>query len=441
MSDLLDLAQQTMDRARRLGANEATVSVSRSSELSLVRRAGKIEQATKATSRSLSVSLLVDDRFSTHSSSDLRPDALEAFLVRAIGATRVLEPEPERRQPDVSLCGRGVSEAELDGVDATFPTLTVEDRRAASEALEAAVDALPERKQVLSATIYVGDSSDSGVRVMSNGFFGERSGTGFGAGVEMTLEEPGGRRPEATAWYSAMHRADLPGPEVLAAEAWKKAAERLGSKAIASGKYPMLLQNQVAGRILGVLGGPLSGSELHQQRSFLAGRVGTPIANSALTLRDVPNLRRGLGSRPWDGDGLVAREMSVIEAGVLRNYYINTYYGRKLGVPATTGGRSNWVVTPGTRTPAEILADVPSCIVVTGFLGGNSNGLTGDFSFGIQGLLVERGEVVAHLSEMNVSGNIEQVLGRMVEPASDVWTWSSTRSPSLFFDSMQFSGS
>jgi PmbA protein len=438
---LLDLARSTVERARALGAEEVSVSVSRSTELALMRRAGKLEQATQATSRGLSLALLVDDRFSSHSTSDLRPEAVAEFLARAVAATRVLEPEPERRQPPLSACGRGVSEAELDAVDAEHATLPVEARRLAAEALEAAVDALPDRKQVLSATIHVGDSSDESVRVMSNGFEGARASTGFGAGVELTLEEPGGRRPEATAWYAALHRADLPDPASIAVEAWRKAAERLGSRSIASGRYPMLLQNQVAGRILGVLGGPLSGGELHQQRSFLAGRLGSRIANAALTIEDVPDIRRGLGSRPWDGDGLVARRMPVIDAGVLQNFYISTYYGRKLGMPATTGGRSNWVVAPGARAPTEILRDTAKCIIVTGFLGGNSNGLTGDFSFGIQGLLAEHGEITGHLGEMNVSGNIEEVLNRLVEPANDVWSWSSTRSPSLFFDAVQFSGS
>ncbi len=439
--NLFDLARQTVEQARRLGAEEASVSVSRSAELSLMRRAGKLEQATQATSRGLSVSLLVDDRFSAHSTSDLRPEALREFLERAVAATRVLEPEVERRQPPAELCGRGVSEATLDCVDAGYADLPVEARREAALALEAAVDALPDRGRILSATMHVGDSSDQSVRVMSNGFEGARASTGFGAGVEITLEEPGGRRPEAMSWYSAHHRGDLPASGFIAKEAWDRAAERLGSHAIASGRYPMLLQRQVAGRILGVLGGPLSGSELHQQRSFLAGRLGTQIANAAFSLTDVPDIPRGLGSRPWDGDALVARTMPVIEAGVLRNYYINTYYGRKLGMAPTTGGRSNWVVKPGARTPEQILRDIPRCIVVTGFLGGNSNGLTGDFSFGVQGLLVEHGEVVEHLSEMNVSGSIEEVLGHLVEPASDVYTWSSLRTPSLFFDAMQFSGS
>jgi PmbA protein len=440
MSAILDLARRTVQRAQELGADECSVGVSRSTELSIVRRAGKVEQATQSTSLGLSLSLLVDDRFSVHSTSDLRPDALDAFLGRAVDATRVLEPEPERRQPDGALCGRAVSEATLDAWDDSREALPAEARRSASAELEAAVDALPHRKQVISSTVYIGDSADESVRVQSNGFEGERRSTGFGAGVEMTLEEPGGRRPEATAWYSALHRGDLPNAGFIAAEAWKRASERLGAKPIASGRYPMLLQNHAAGRVLGVIAGPMSGSELHQQRSFLAGRLDSAIASPKLTITDVPDIPRGLGSRPWDGDALFARTMPVIEEGVLRNYYISVYYGRKLGMPHTSGGRSNWVVSPGTRSPADILRDVSRCIVVTGFLGGNSNGLTGDFSFGVQGLLVEHGEVTGHIGEMNVSGNIEEVLKALVEPANDVWGWSSTRTPSLFFDGIQFSG-
>jgi len=438
--NLLNLARALVHDARAHGADEVSVSVSRSSESSLTRRAGKLEQAQQATSMGVSLSLLVGDRFSSHSTSDLRPAAVEGFLKRAIAATRVLEPEPERRQPDVALCGRGSTEEALDLFDPTHAALTAHQRRELAERLEAAVDALPDRARVLSATAYVSDSTSDGVRVMSNGFEGEHRDTGFGLGVELTLSEPNGRRPEAMSWYSAAHQGELPGVAAVAGEAWKRAAQRLGSGPTKSGRYPMLLENHAVGRILGVLGGPLSGAELHQGRSCLAGKLGERIAAPGLTLLDDPTLPRAVGSRPWDGDGLRAKPMPVIEAGVLKNYYISTYYGRKLGMTPTSGGRSNWVVPAGTRSRAAILADLPRAIVVTGFLGGNSNGLTGDFSFGVQGLLVENGEVVSHLSEMNVSGNVLDVLGRYTEAAHDVWTWSSLRSPSLLFDGVQFSG-
>ncbi len=436
----LQLGRDVMKRARALGAEEAMVAVSRATEVSLTQRAGKLEQATRATSQGVSLSLLVDDRYSVHSTSDLRSDALDAFLRRAVAATRVLEPEPERRQAPAELCGRGSTEAELDRNDPTWEDGSADARRKQAEFMETCVDALPTRGQIVSATIYVGDSAGETARVMSNGFEEVGHGTGFGHGVEMTLSEPGGRRPEGMAYFSATHQADLPSVEWVVSEAWRRSAERLDSGPAASGRYPMLLQNHAVGRILGALGGPLAGAELHQGRSFLAGKIGARIAAPGLSILDDPTLRRGLGSRPYDGDGLRSRPFPVLEDGVLRNYYINIYYGRKLGMDPTSGGRSNWVVPAGVRSVAEMTAGLGPCIVVTGFLGGNSNGLTGDFSFGVQGLLLENGEVVKHLSEMNVSGNLGELLLQFTEAANDTWTWSSVRTPSLLFEGVQFSG-
>lgn len=438
--NLRELGRDVVRLAKQRGADQVAVAVSRSTEVSLTRRAGKLEQASQATSLGVSLSLLVDDRYSVHSTSDLRPDALGAFLDRAIAATRVLEPEPERRLPDPELCGRSVADEVLDASDPGWEAVTSDQRREHAERLEACIDALPERGRIKSATVYVGDSTSETARVSSNGFDEIHGGTGFGHGAEMTLEEPGGKRPEGYAFFSTHHRADLPGIERVAADCWTRTAQRLASGPTASGRYPLLLENHAAGRILGVLGGPLAGSELHQGRSFLAGKLGTAIGSSALTLLDEPFLPRALGSRAYDGEGLRARPFPVIEAGILRNYYINVYYGRKLGMPFTSGGRSNWVVPPGPRAVADIVRDLPRCIVVTGFLGGNSNGLTGDFSFGVQGMLLEHGEVVKNLSEMNVSGNLADLFHKYAEPANDVWTFSGVRSPSLLFEDVEFSG-
>lgn len=439
--DLLERAERVVQQAKALGADEVNVGVSRATEVSLVRRAGKVEQATQATSQSVSIALLVEDRYGVHSTSDLRPEALHAFLVNAIAATRVLEPEVERRLAPGEQCGRGSSDERLDMVDASWEALTAEQRRATAEELEARVDALPGRDKVLSATVHVGDSAGESVRVMSNGFVGRHATTGFGIGAEMTLQDTDGRRPEGYAFYSALHHGDLPGLQHIADRCWERSAERLGSGPIASGRMPMLLDRQVAGRILGVLGGPLSGSELHQGRSFLAGKLGTSIAASNFTLLDDPTIPRGLGSRPWDGDAFPAKPMPVIEGGVLKNYYIGLYYGRKLGMAPTTGARSNWVVPAGTQSPSQLVAGLPRCFHVTGFLGGNSNGLTGDFSFGVQGVLLEDGVPVKSLSEMNVSGNIADVLQRFVAAGNDTWTYGGLRTGSLLFDDVSFSGS
>lgn len=434
---LLELAHHVVKRCRELGADEVSASVSRGSHVTVQRRAGKVEQATEATTRGLVVSVLSDDRFSSSSTSDLRPEALDAFLERCVASTAYLEPDPARRQPDAALCGRGVTDEQLDQDDPAWGRRTADDRAEQAEAIEALL--ADRRDDCISASSYVADGRSESAQVLSNGFEGVEAGAWFAAGGEMTLRE-GERRPESGAYYGARHLADLPSAEAIAAEIEARVAERLGSKATASGSYPMVLANRSAGRLLGVLAGPMAGSSLHEHRSCLEGRLGERIGSDLFTLVDDPTIPRGLGSRPWDGDCMVARPRTLVEKGVLKEYNIGVYYGRKLGVAPTGAGRSNWVVPPGETPTAELLKALPKAIVVTGFLGGNSNGATGDFSFGIRGLLLEHGEVVHSISEMNVAGSVADIFQRLVAVGDDPWPWSSVRSPTLIFDDVAFSG-
>lgn len=436
---LLELAAQVVKQAQALGAEEVRVGVADGTQTSIGRRDRKVEQATSSTSRSLGLSLLVDGRWSTHSTSDLRPEALAAFLKNAVAATRFLEPDPERALAPPELCGRGASEAALDHLDPSWADFSADARAAWVTALEEATLALADDRLV-SAEAHVSDGESSAAVVTSHGFADSSRSASFGLYAGVTLRDDDGRKPEGGSWYGACYRSDLPGVDAVAAEAWAKAREALGAGPVASGRYPMVLQNRVAGRILGMLAGPLSGHALHHGRSCLADKLGERIGSSRLTLLDDPTIPRGLGSTPWDGDLMVARPRSIVEDGVLRSYYLPVYYARKLGVAPTTTGPTNWVLPPGARTWSQIAADMPKAILVTGFLGGNANGLTGDFSFGIRGRLLEHGEPTARLAEMNVSGNLLQIFHQLVETADDPWTWGSTISPTLVFDDVSFSG-
>jgi PmbA protein len=438
--ELLDLATRVMKRAQALGADEVSVAVSRGTHVMLQRRDRKIEQATEASTRGLVLAVLANDRFSSNSTNDLRPDALDAFVRRSVESASVLEPDPFRRLPEGALCGRGVSDETLDQDDPSWARWTAADREAqALEIEEMLLAAAPSSR--ISASASVADERGEGVRVMSNGFADGTAGAWFSFGADLTLGD-GVRRPEGGAYYAARHRTDLPALEVLVNDCVRSATERVGSKPIPSGTYPMVLENCDAGQVLGMLLGPMSGGALYEGRSCLQGKLGQPIACEALTIRDDPTIPRGLGSRPWDGDGFAARPRTVIEKGVLLTYYISQYHARKLGVEPTTGGKSNWLVEiPKNARPfREMVRDLPRAVQVTGFLGGQSNSTTGDFSFGIRGLLLERGEVVQSLSEMNVSGNLLQLMPRIAELGNDPWMFSSIRSPSLVIDGVQFSG-
>jgi PmbA protein len=437
-SALLDAAGRVVELARSLGAEEVTARVGWGTSTELSRRDGKVEKAQESRSLGASISLLVDGRFSTHGTSDLRPEALRPFLHRAVEATRYLEPDPNRRLPSRDIMGE--ADAALDTVDPGWASVGPEARRAAVEGLEASCREALGALSVRSLTSYGWDGSSVGATVTSHGFQSADSSTTFGLAAVVSLEDTDGRLPEAWASASARHAADLPESAAIAAELAQSGARRLGSRAAPSGRYSIVLDRRVAGQLLGVLTGPLAGTPIYEKRSCLADKLGQKIASPAFTLWDDPLIPRAPGSQTSDGDGLPARRRMVVEDGVLRTFFLSVYNGRRLGVAPTTAGASNLVMAPGLRSPASLLADLGRAIHIDGFLGGNTNAVTGDFSFGIQGTLFEDGAPVHAVSEMNISGNLFELLERYVEAADDPYLYGSWRVPSLVFDGLQFSG-
>ena len=186
---------------------------------------------------------------------------------------------------------------------------------------------------------------------------------------------------------------------------------------------------------------PLSASSIQQKNSFLADRKGEKVGSDLLTITDDPSIVRGLGSRYYDGDGLAAKSMPIFTKGVLNNYYTDVYYGNKLGWTPNAGGSSNLIVKPGLRSGAEIEASLDRAILVTNWLGGNANPTTGDFSLGVAGWLIENGKRVKSITEMNISGNYNDLLMNLIEVGNDPWIHSSFRTPTMVFDKVSFSGS
>ncbi len=435
--DLDLVAREAVERARRLGADEVSARVARSVTTEVGWRDGRLEKVQESRSLSLRVSMLVDQRFSSHATNDLRDDALDRFLQRAIEGTRALEPDPDRRLPE--LAQMGVTQADLDLVElGPLPDAAACRRRAA--ALEEETRARAGQMPVLSVGVDVWATDSTWTLACSNGFLGTHAGTHIGQAVAVTLSESDGRKPEAYAHHHVRHLEDLPPVEVASGEVVDVALRRLGSRSARSGRTPMVLRGSRAARILGLLLAPLHGQVLHEGRSCFADALGRKLSPGGFTLIDDALLPRGPSSRRFDSEGLPAARLPIFEDGVLRNFHLDVYYARKLGLSPTTGTSANLCVPAGARSLAAILADLPQAIVVEGFLGGNVNPATGAFSLGVNGTLYERGEAIHNVSEMNLSGNLFELLERWQEAADDVWVHGAVRSPSLLFDAMQFAG-
>ena len=434
MNTLHDTAEKIVDIARRLGASEVTAWASQGTWTDVKQRDGKIEKWQDSQSCSASAAFFVDDRYSVHSTNDLRSDALEQFIGRAIEATRHLEPDPDRRLADRTLMG--CYQGELDLVDHEAPEI---DHRTWVDAVQTATtESIPNNLRSVEGFVWSGSSSQ--VMMTSNGFAGSSGTTEFGHGADISMEDSDGRLPEAADWAVSRHHADLIDVRGISQRAAERAKRRLGSGPVSSRRGAMLVENRVASRILGTVVNPMYGGSIYEKRSCLSDRLGNQIASSAFSLLDDPHIPRALGSRVHDGDGRPTTQRELVRDGVLQTWLINTYYGRKLGMEPTTSSTSNLVVPSGTLSPIQLITDLPWAIHVDGFLGGNSNPATGKYSFGIRGTLYEKGEPVSPISEMNITGSIFDLLEGYIGAANDPWESGACRSPSLLFDAVQFSG-
>ena len=238
----------------------------------------------------------------------------------------------------------------------------------------------------------------------------------------------------------ALRRNALPKPEEIGGEAAQRTLSLLGAKKIKTETLPIIIENRVVPRFGSGFVQAMSGRSIQQKQSFLADKKGQSVASPHLTLIDDPLLAGGLGSRLFDGDGFAAKRRVMIESGVLKEFFIDWYYGRKLGWEPTTGGPSNSVIPPGKRSVQEIMKDLGRGILISNFIGGNSNSTTGDTSIGIVGHLFDKGIPVHAVSEMNIADNHLKLWHRLAEVANDPYPYSAQMLPSLVLSDVVVSG-
>jgi PmbA protein len=439
-AELLDAARAALKLAKKHGAADGAATASRSRDVETTWRDGKLEKVSDATSRSVSLALYIDGKYGSMSTSDLRPVALERFVQAAVGLVRALAKDPHRKLPEPSLY-QGRTEADLEIFDAAITRFDATDRLdRAKEMEEGARSGKRGADRIVSVTASVSDSVSDFARVTSNGFEGAYQSASVSNECEVSLKDEDGRRPSD--WESASVRfaKDLPSATVIGRNALDRAYRRLNAKKIGSGTMTVVVDARAARNLLRHFTGPLSGASLQQKESFFEGKLESLVASNVLTLTDEPLLKRGLASRPFDGEGISSKQRSLIEKGVLRSYLIDVYYANKLGTQPTTGRSTNLVVAPGKKPQTGLVGDMQRGILITDFLGGNSNSTTGVFSLGIAGLRVEGGERKEAISEMNLSGKHLDFWKKLVAVGSDTYVYSSTRSPSLMFEGVSIAG-
>lgn len=430
------IAKWAMEHALNNGAQQVRVSISNSNSSRVEVREEKIDKLEEANRNSMGIHLYVDNKYSSISTNRLsNKEELGRFIEEAIAGTRYLSEDEFRTLPDPERYYKGGGE-DLKTVDKGFASMDPQQKIDHAFAIEKEV--LGQDERIISVTSSYRDSMSSNVMVASNGFEGDRENSSYSLSASVSVKD-GEARPQGNWYESSIYHGDLI-REGIGKQALKRALDKLGQEKIKSAKMPMIIENRLSERALDPLINALNGSSIQQKNSFLIGMKGEKIGSELMTIVDDPFIISGRGSRLYDGEGLATVKREIVQKGVLRNYFIDTYYGKKLDMEPTSGDTTNLVFQPGDKDLEGLIASVKRGILVTGFNGGNSNGSTGDFSYGIEGFLVENGQLTQPVSEMNITGNFKQIWNDLIAVGNDVYLGSSWRLPSLVFDNIDFSG-
>ena len=430
------IAKWALEHAIKNGAQQARVSIYNNNSSQIEVRDEKIDKLQESNRNGMRINLYVDKKYSSISTSRItNKEELGKFIEDAIAGARYLAEDEFRSLPDPDRYYKGGG-PDLKSVDPNFTS--VDPQQKVKDAFNMEKEVLGADERIISVSSSYRDGMSGRVMVDSNGFEGDTENSYYFLSTSVSVSD-GTARPQGS-WYESAIFSDQLKRKDIGKKALKRALDRLGQEKIQSGKMPMIVENKMADRVLQPVLSALNGSAIQQKQSFLIDRLGTKIGSNLLNLTDDPFIVSGRGSRLFDNEGMATKKRSVIEKGVLKTYFIDTYYGKKLGMEPNSGSTTNLVFKLGSKDLDGLLADIDRGILVTGFNGGNANPVTGDFSYGIEGFLVEQGKLTKAVAEMNITGSYKNLWNKLVAVGSDPDLSRSWRVPSLVFDQVDFSG-
>ncbi|MBL8229743.1 MAG: TldD/PmbA family protein [Bryobacterales bacterium] len=446
-TELLDVAKRVVALALAKGANDAECTVAEGSEFSVNVRMREVETLKEASSKGAGVRLLFGKRVGSSYTSDLTDEGLTRMVASAADLAQITTEDPFAGLPDTSELGSIDRDLELfsDDVDAVTTPRRI---ACALAAEEAALSADP--RIINSEGGSFGAHRGSRYFANSRGFQGWYRASSCSISAVPVAKD--GDSMERDFWYHLSRSfARLESPDAVGRKAAGRALRRLNPRKVPTQKVPIVFDRRVAGSLLGDIFDAVAGDSIYRKASFLAGKLDEKIAADHITIIDDATLPGLFGSQPFDDEGVPSRRTVVIENGVLRNYLLNSYTARKLGMKTTgnasrgiTGnasvGHGNFFLTPGVDSPEAIISSVKNGFFVTELIGSGVSVVTGDYSQGATGLWIENGQLAYPVSEVTIAANLKEMLKNIQAVGSDLEFRGSIASPTLLIGEMTVSG-
>ena len=444
---LSELAASTVKLALERGAADAECTIAEGSEFSVNVRMQEVESLKQSGSRGAGLRILIGKQTGSAHTSDLSPDGIRQMVDSAIELASITGEDPHAGLPDDGELGAIPGDLQLycPDVEKLETSFKIEQAKA-TEAAALAADPRISNSE--------GGSFASRLRrhvfANSRGFAGEYRTSYCSLSASPVARE--GNSMERDYWMSlARSFAGLEPAGEIGRIAAERTLRRLGARKVETQRVPVIFEPRTARTLLQNIFEAVNGDSIYRNASFLAGKLNQQVASPNLTVIDDGTIPGLFGSSPFDDEGVPTRRTPVIERGVLKNYLLNSYTARKLGM-RTTGnasrglagnagiGHGNLFIEPGTRTPAEIIASISNGFYVTELIGSGVNIVTGDYSRGAAGLWIHNGELTFAVSEVTIAGNLNNMLMGMETIGSDLEFRGSTAAPTLLIPEMTVGG-
>ncbi len=441
--NIIDRLQSLIGKAEALGADAADAVFVRSASLSLSQRLGNPEDLMRSEDNDLGLRVFVGKRQAVVSSSDMSDSALDELAERAVAMARNV--------PEDAFCGLADPDqlatdlADIDDFDPMEPA--ADDLIALAARTEDAARAVPGVTNSEGASASWGSSEIA--LVTSTGFAQTRKSSRHSIGVSV-LAGTGTAMERDYDYDTKVYGSDLADAEAIGRSAGEKAVKRLNPQKVSTQQAPVIFDPRVANTIPGHMSSAINGSSVARGTTFLKDAMGTQIFADGVTIVDDPHRRRGLRSKPFDGEGVATRRLNVVEDGRLTTWILDCRSARQLKL-VTTGhasrgtssppspGASNLYMEAGSVSPQDLIGDIKQGLYVTELIGMGVNGVTGDYSRGCSGFWIENGELAFPVSELTIAGNLKDMF-MAITPADDLEFKYGTNAPTLRIDGMTVAG-
>ncbi len=445
---LEEIADFLLSEAKRHGATAADVVVAEGDSLSVGVRLGEIEKVQRSTGRHLGLRAFADHSSAITSTADFSPDSLAGLAEDSVALARVTASDEFSGLPQLEHLATDVVDLEL--YDPAIAEITAETATEWCKEAEAAAMQADDRITNSEGGEF-GSGSHRVVYAASNGFSGSYRTSSCSLSAVPVATENGSM--ERDYWYSSRRRlSELDSPESIGKRAAERALRRLGSRQVGTAEVPVVFDPDMAASLVGHIAGAVSGGALYRGLSFLQGKLGQKLMPEFVSIIDEGNIPGGLGSKPFDGEGIATRRTPVIDKGILANYLFDSYSARKLSSkPTGNASRSvgdspgvsptNLYLAAGNTSPDDIIASVSSGLYVTELMGFGVNQVTGDYSRGASGMWIENGKLCYPVSEITIAGNLLDMLAGIEVVGSDLEMRRSVCSPTLKIAKMTIAGS